>query len=257
MDYNYHTHTYRCGHASGTIEEYIIRAIENGIKYLGFSDHIPYMCKTGDETSYRVPLAQGKDYFDEINQLREKYKNQINIEIGFETEYYPENFDEMLKAAIDFGAEYLILGEHYLEDESSGVAHTMYATDSVEDLKRYVCLVIEAMQTGYITYIAHPDIFNFTGERDIYMAEMRKICEASRRYNIPLEINLLGIYENRAYPNKDFWKIAGECQAPVTFGFDAHDVHRVFDDKSLKIAEDMVKIFNLNYIGKPKILKLQ
>ena len=38
---NYHTYTARCGHASGREEEYILRAIEGGIKILGFSDHIP------------------------------------------------------------------------------------------------------------------------------------------------------------------------------------------------------------------------
>ena len=38
---NYHTHTYRCQHAGGTEREYIEKAIEVGIKKLGFSDHVP------------------------------------------------------------------------------------------------------------------------------------------------------------------------------------------------------------------------
>ncbi len=39
--FNYHTHTYLCGHAYGEIEEYIKNAIEGGITELGFSDHMP------------------------------------------------------------------------------------------------------------------------------------------------------------------------------------------------------------------------
>ena len=39
---NYHTHTYRCGHALGTDEEFVQAAIRAGIKTLGFSDHAPY-----------------------------------------------------------------------------------------------------------------------------------------------------------------------------------------------------------------------
>ena len=40
---NYHTHTYRCGHASMAPErEYVEKAIASGIKILGFSDHTPY-----------------------------------------------------------------------------------------------------------------------------------------------------------------------------------------------------------------------
>lgn len=33
---NYHTHTWRCRHADGTEREYVERAIEGGLKILGF-----------------------------------------------------------------------------------------------------------------------------------------------------------------------------------------------------------------------------
>ena len=42
MIVNYHTHTTRCNHASGTEKEYVEAAIETGLKVLGFSDHTPY-----------------------------------------------------------------------------------------------------------------------------------------------------------------------------------------------------------------------
>ena len=36
---NYHTHTYRCNHASGNDEEYVKKAIAENVKILGsFSD---------------------------------------------------------------------------------------------------------------------------------------------------------------------------------------------------------------------------
>ena len=34
-------HTYRCMHASGTDEEYVLSAIKNGYEEIGFSDHSP------------------------------------------------------------------------------------------------------------------------------------------------------------------------------------------------------------------------
>ena len=39
---NYHTHTVRCGHAEGSERDYVRRALEGGLKILGFSDHTPY-----------------------------------------------------------------------------------------------------------------------------------------------------------------------------------------------------------------------
>ena len=38
---NYHTHTFLCEHATGTIDDYIASAIDTGIEELGFSDHSP------------------------------------------------------------------------------------------------------------------------------------------------------------------------------------------------------------------------
>jgi len=39
---NYHTHTWRCGHAEGTERDYAQQAEKAGIRILGFSDHTPY-----------------------------------------------------------------------------------------------------------------------------------------------------------------------------------------------------------------------
>jgi histidinol-phosphatase (PHP family) len=40
--------------------------------------------------------------------------------------------------------------------------------------------------------------------------------------NIPLEMNLLGVREDRHYPNSDFWEIVAEENCPVIIGADAH-----------------------------------
>ena len=108
LNYNYHTHTYLCRHATGSVEEYVLKAIEGGIKYMGFSDHVPFKYPDGFESDFRVPVSEVSSYFDEIGFLREKYKKEIDIKIGFEMEYFPEHFDVMLKNVIDYGAEYLI-----------------------------------------------------------------------------------------------------------------------------------------------------
>ena len=257
MLYNYHTHTYLCSHATGSPEEYVIRAIENGIKYMGFSDHMPLKFSDGFEAGYRVKVSDAKKYCAEILVLKEKYKDKINIKIGFEMEYYEEMFDEMLKNAISYGAEYLILGQHFYEPENKpGAEHSNLVSDDCEKLKNYVKSVIKGMNTGVFSYLAHPDMIDFIGDDDLYKEEMRKICKASKKREIPLEINFLGIRGNRCYPNPLFWKMAGEEGSPVTMGFDAHDVMSAYDDKSLITAKELIKKYKLNYIGMPHIIEL-
>jgi len=256
MHYNYHTHTSRCGHASGTAEEYVIRAMENGITDMGFADHVPFRLEDGTESGYRVPISEAVSYCEEIRALGEKYKDRIRLRVGFESEYYQECFEEMLENAKAYGAEYLILGQHFIEPEREGVQHITVKTEDPIRLKQYVDSIIAGMKTGYFSYVAHPDVVRFTGEVAVYQKEMRRMCIAARELEVPLEINFLGIRDNRHYPNEAFWQVVGEEQAPVTFGFDAHDVASAYDSASLEKARVMVKKYHLNDIGAAKIRSL-
>lgn len=253
MDYSYHTHTFHCGHASDTPEEYIKTAIEGGIKYMGFSDHAPMVFDNGWEAGFRVPMAELDDYISELRSLREKYKNEIEIAIGFEIEYYPEHFDKSAELLKAHGGEYFILGQHYVVPENINNTHNYDLNKDEEKLNLYVIRIIEAMKTGKITYVAHPDILGFVGDESLYCEKMTKLCRAAKEYNVPLEINFLGIRTQRRYPREQFWEIAGKIGSPVTFGFDAHQAVDAADIESLAKAEELVKKFGLNYIGRPEI----
>lgn len=257
MLYNYHTHTSRCGHATGTEEEYILKAIEGGMKHIGFADHFPFVFPDGYESPFRVPVSEAKNYVSALSALRETYKDKIDVKIGFEMEYYPSHFDQMLKHAIEYGAEYLILGQHFLYEEHPNGVHAFRENSKIEDLKEFASLVAAGIRTGVFSYAAHPDMFRFVGSREVYQREMRRICVASRECRIPLEINFLGIRTGRCYPNEAFWEIAGQEQAPVTFGLDAHQSQDACDPQSYEKAMAMVERYNLDYIGEPKLIPIQ
>ena len=40
IDYTFHSHTFRCGHAEGDVEDYVLLAIKHGLKIYGVSDHV-------------------------------------------------------------------------------------------------------------------------------------------------------------------------------------------------------------------------
>ena len=65
--FNLHTHTYRCHHAKGTDEEYVIKAIENGYDLIGFSDHAPYLFPNGYVSSFRMLPSDAQNYADSKN----------------------------------------------------------------------------------------------------------------------------------------------------------------------------------------------
>ena len=78
--FNYHTHTYRCKHAKGTDEEYVLKAIEAGYTVLGFSDHAPYRDYPSDRS--HMDFEQLDDYIDSINYLKEKTKSIKGVKIN-------------------------------------------------------------------------------------------------------------------------------------------------------------------------------
>lgn len=254
MNYNFHTHTWRCGHASGTEREYIDVAVENGITEMGFSDHAPWIDPTlCAERNYVVPFAMVADYKETVTALAAEYRERLTVRFGFEAEYDPVFPEDIVR----LGAEYLILGQHFIKTPSGKYVHVAQK-DLDHLLPVYVDSVIGGMESGAYTYVAHPDVFHFTDDDTApYVTEMTRLCEASLATGIPLEVNFLGIRQGRYYPNPLFWEIAGRVGAPVTFGFDAHEVDVAYDAPSIPRAHALVEEYGLNYIGKPRLILLQ
>lgn len=243
MQNNYHTHTARCGHAVGEDRAYVETAIARGLQTLGFSDHVPMPFGDGHESRFRVPLRRLEDYVRSVLSLREEYRGQIEILLGFEAEYYPDLFDAMLDRLRPYPVDYLLLAQHFI-DSSERVYNTNPRSDEIA-IRKYVDRCVEGMRTGRFSYLAHPDLFHFTGDPAVYDREMTRLCESAKALNVPLEINLLGLREHRNYPSPPFWKIAGALNCPAVFGCDAHAPEEVADPENLKAAERFAERFGI------------
>lgn len=245
---NYHTHTYRCHHATGTEREYIENAIAGGLKILGFSDHTPQFYDGGFVDRDKMLPSELEGYVNTILALKNEYKNEIEIHLGLEVEYYPAYFGRLIEFAGQFPIEYFILGQHHLGNEIGDVTSGI-ETHDVSVLQRYTAQCAEALATGRFTYLAHPDLINFVGDEAIYEKEMRKLCLCAKRLGVPLEINFLGIWTHRNYPNPLFWKIAGEVGNEVVYGSDAHRPDKVWNPEALAEAEKITAANRLHVLG--------
>ena len=250
---NYHAHTTRCQHAYGTEREFIEAAIDLGIQIFGFSDHIPCPYKNGFVSGIRMRMEQAEEYRDCIRRLQEEYKDQIRIYAGFEAEYVPRFFEEQKKMFDDLGFDYMIMGQHFLDQGETEGDYTGTPTRDEQFFKEYVDTVIEGMSTGAFLYIAHPDIFNYQGSDEIYKEQMSRLCKAAKNMNIPLEINILGMEGNRQYPNDRFWSIAGEIGNDVVYGLDAHAVEHIRAFDAYEKCVQLAKRHNLHIVDRLSI----
>lgn len=253
MHANYHTHTVRCRHASGTEREYIETAIANGLTVLGFSDHTPQPCK-GDyyPAHQKMYPYELEDYVTTILDLKKEYASKIRILLGLEVEYYPGLFDELMRMIEPYPVEYLLLGQHALYDGGPDDPFVFIPTDSEVYLKQYVSQCLEALDTGRFLYFAHPDVFHFTGSKSLYKEEMRRLCLRAKALGVPLEINLLGLGDHRHYPNPLFWEIAAETGNDAVLGSDAHFPQHVYRRDTVSLAVKMAQDLGLKII--PELL---
>ncbi len=247
--YNFHNHTFRCGHAYGKDEEYVLEAVKNGYKVMGFSDHAPYLFPDGYKSGYRIQLDEAEVYANSVNALREKYKSVIDIKLGYELEYFPTLFDKEIEYLKGFKYDYLILGQHYTDNEYEPFAHySGHKTESIAVLDKYISQVILAAKTGCFTYIAHPDLINFIGDKAIYLKKMTDMIIALKELEIPLEFNFLGYTTNRHYPNPEIWEIIAKVGNPVIIGLDAHKPDVYSDKENLQKAHEYLKDLGISPI---------
>ncbi len=235
---NYHTHTYRCGHAEGSERDYAEEAVKAGLQILGMSDHSPYdFFDIGPrDRPMRMKPEELPGYADSVRALAEEYRGRLEIIPGVEAEYYPKHFPRLLELLRENRIRYVILGQHFLGNEVDDRYCGVPCAEAGE-LERYVSQSIEALETGLFTYFAHPDLFRFTGDEETYAREIRRLCRAARETETPLEINLLGLREGRHYPCRRFWEIAAREGCRAILGCDAHQPRWVTDP----VSEEKVK----------------
>ena len=229
MRVDLHNHTTLCNHATGTMEEYIQKAISLNIDIFGFSDHAPM----DFEPEYRMSLAQTSSYENDILVLKEKYQDKIDIRLGYEVDYmsdpkYIENY--ILEADVD----YLIGSVHFLQkwgfDNPEFIA--TYEDKDIDMIwQEYFATVSAMVKSGYFNIVAHLDlikVFKFMPKKNIKDIVYQTMLDI-KKSGMVIEINSAGLKKpiKEQYPSKDILQLAFDLDIPITFGSDAHSLDQI------------------------------
>lgn len=264
QDFNYHTHTYRCGHADYSMsdEDYVKEFIKKGFKKIAFTDHCPLKNKIDHRNCMRMDYKEKEGYYKSIKLLKEKYKDQIDIEIGFEVEYAPNIEKDLLELRKE--TDKLVLGQHFVYDEfDENLKFIGWGKTNDKDIIKYAKYIEMALDKKIADIVVHPDLF-MLGKENFGKTEEEAahiICRAAEKHSVPLEINLTragmflkGIINKVDYPNKEFWKIASNYDIRVVYGIDAHTKYQIeICDKSIDFINN--EIIGIDIINKLKFCK--
>jgi histidinol-phosphatase (PHP family) len=240
MKFDLHTHHLRCGHAEGTIEDYIKAAIGAGLHVIGISDHSPYFASPHDQPQPGIAMARSEfpNYIKEVLSLKEKYKDRIEVLLGMESDFFPEHIEAYRTAYAQYPFDYIIGSVHQTRGISIFNRNRWKNLDPeahVEEKIHYYELIAESARTGLFQVLGHIDAMKgyYPPFADI---EAKKAVDDTLRtigeHRIAIEINTSGKtkYVGGWYPSDEILERALFFGVPVTFGSDAHLAERVGDE---------------------------
>ena len=257
MRTNFHTHTYRCGHANGTEEDYIKEAIAKDVKILGMSDHGPF--KDG-RFGPRMGYKEKADYLSVLTELKARYEAQLKLYSGFELEFDPKeaaHYEDLLASP---EVDYLLFGQHFFVDPY-GVTHDTYDLAHTSLFIDYAKTVAEGIATGYFAFLAHPDVFmynNLAWDNNCDRA-CDILFDAAIKYGFPFELNANGMRRGKypfvdgtryQYPDVRFWRKVADARIPVLVSSDCHNPLHMWD-RAMEEAHTLANELGLQVIESP------
>ena len=137
---DYHIHTSRCGHATGTMEQYVERALEIGLNEIGFSDHLHlyFLPKADRDPSLAMAEEELPEYVDSVLELRDRYP-QIPIRLGIEADFFPGQEETLRRILEQYPWDYVYGSIHFIGDwgfDDPKYVHR-YADWDIDELYRH------------------------------------------------------------------------------------------------------------------------
>ncbi len=251
---NFHTHTYRCNHATGTEEDYVKAAINSGVKILGFSDHAPFPDR---DFGLRMKYNELGDYINELERLKKEYSGEIKIIKGLEIEYHPQYLSYYRELLESRGLDYLVLGEHTYTISKNKIRN-IFLAKSTDDYVDYAKAVCEAMETGIFAFVAHPDVMfindNFWDNNCEKACKM--IIDCAEKNDIILEFNANGLRRGKQqyldgrrypYPHEIFWDMVKQKNIRAIVNSDNHIPEQV-NDKYVQLGREIIKELGIELV---------
>ena len=245
---NFHSHTKYCD-GKNTPEEMVSSAIEKGFTALGFSGHA-YI--DAFDCGWCMSEEGSLQYINEINNIKNKYKDIINIYCGTELDYFCGKLPGEYEYTIG-SVHYLHEGNEYPAVDSSlkeqqEAADRYFGSSLIEYAVKYFELAGGVCEKFNADIIGHFDIVAKFNEADCafdtkdrrYKKAWQDAVDRLIPYNKPFEINTGAIARGvrlTPYPALDIAEYIHERGGYFILTSDCHDAGKpdYFFDEALQM----------------------
>lgn len=251
---DFHVHTFFSSDSEENPEAMIENAVKLGLSSICFTDHNDFDYPPEDgKVMFSIDLLQYYHYFEE---LREKYKNKINIFIGIEQGLW-RNCHEKINSfdsdkMLDFiiGSSHLVNGiDPYYEEFWNGISAKEGVQKYFESISDNLKCCSNFDVYGHIDYIiryapGQDSDYIWTEYQDIIDCILKTLIQNGKG----IEINTAGLKYGLKDPNPCFGiverykQLGGEI---ITIGSDAHKAEHLAYD--FNIIPDFLKKAGFKY----------
>lgn len=251
-----------CNHAHDTLEGIIKAYIEQGFSWVGITEHMP---PVSDDFLYEEEIEAGlntekmytrfSQYISACRELQHKYASQLEIFVGFETEFY-SNYEHFIQTLIaEFEPDYIVGSLHHIDDMSFDLSQEQYleVAEKVGGLEALYCRyfdqqyeMINALKPQVIghfdyTRLLDPDYQQRLQQPDI-LERIHRNLRRIKELNLILDFNVSPLRKGASEPNPTHFILleAQELGIHVVPGDDCHAISQVGlnIDKGITILQE-------------------
>lgn len=264
---DYHIHCKYSDDSEEDLEKIIETAINKEISEICFTDHVDYGIKLDKDVFEKIDENAKKDwikkigridlnvdypnYFKEIEELREKYKDKITIRQGLEFGMQVHTIKDFQKLFDKYKEkfDFVILSCHQVNDKEfwtnefqKGKSIDEYNAEYYEEIYRVMNRYSDYSILGHLDHIQryNETIYPFEKSREIIVKILKKVIEDNKGIEVNTSSFRYGLKE--LTPERDILKLYHELGGKIiTIGSDAHKAENVGEHIPY-IQEELKKI---------------
>ena len=259
---DYHVHTEFSDDSWEPMEKHIERAIELGLEEICFTDHVDYGIKKDwsegnirwveyDGVMYSATNVDYPRYFEKLSQLKEKYRDKIEIKQGLEFGIQSVTIGDFERLWDRYGdrLDFTLLSMHQVDNLEFWNQDFQKGRSQKEYNERYYQEILKVIkQFRHYSVLAHLDLITRYDQQGIYPFEnVRDIIEEILKTVIAdgkgIELNTSSwhYHLNDTQPSREILKLYKELGGRIiTIGSDAHSTEYLADhfDEACRILRD-------------------
>ena len=240
---NYHSHCTFCDGRSYP-ENYVVFALANRFRAYGFSSHAPLPF----ETNWNMSSTDMPEYLAEINRLKKKYADRIEIYTALEIDYLDWSYNASIPYFKNLPLDYRIGAIHFLpiadplceknmaaidgpfEDYDFAVKHYFHNEIQLY-VRRYFDSLSHMIDDGGFDIVGHIDkiymhgqhFADFSVSAPWYVKLLSDCLEKVAQKGLMLEINTKNwTKKQELFPHQSFLPLINELKIPVMVNSDSH-----------------------------------